>query len=109
MTNYYELKYKQADPDLDDFDTNYETDLLVTVQGVLADITKVTLIDYIWHQGLEFKWRDQDENMTELSKAFPFLLFTLDCRDSEGVYRYYYKDGKSQYTQGIMVFDECRL
>lgn len=60
------------------------------------------------------KWYDHTEDMIELSKLFPTVVFTLDGHgeDRDDIWREYYFNGKNQFVQAKIVFDpidEIRL
>lgn len=54
------------------------------------------------------KWYDHNEDMLEMSKAFPDVVFELegDGEESGDIWKTYYKNGKSQECPVIMTFDE---
>jgi len=54
----------------------------------------------------ESKWYDHDKEMKEFSKKYPHALFKLhgDGEESEDKWVTYYKNGKSQFCQGVMVY-----
>jgi hypothetical protein len=56
----------------------------------------------------QVKWYGHDEDMTEISKKHPDLLFTLDGEGEESgdIWRKYYKNGKSQYSKPEIKFDD---
>ena len=54
------------------------------------------------------KWYDHEENMCELSKLFPNVLFTLEGNgeDRDDIWREYYYNGKFQYAPAVITFDD---
>lgn len=67
----------------------------------------VGLIDTEWECD-SCKWYDHHEDMVEMSKAFPNVVFELegDGEESGDIWKTYYKNGKSQDCPVIMTFDE---
>ena len=53
------------------------------------------------------KWYDHTEDMIELSKLFPTVIFTLEGNgeDRDDIWREYYFNGKSQYAPAKIFFD----
>ena len=56
----------------------------------------------------DIKWCNHDEDMIEISKLYPDVLFTLDGNgeDVGDIWRTYYKNGKMQETKANIVFDK---
>ena len=54
------------------------------------------------------KWYEHDEEMLELSKHFPNVVFCLDGEGEENgdIWRTYYKNGKKQYCPAKIIFDD---
>ena len=54
------------------------------------------------------KWYDWQKNMKEYSKEYPDTLFELsgEGEESGDIWRAYFKNGKMQYCQARIVFDE---
>ena len=54
----------------------------------------------------EMKWYEHDKEMKEFSKKHPHALFKLygEGEGSEDKWITYYKNGKSQFCQGIIVY-----
>ena len=54
------------------------------------------------------KWYDHEEDMCELSKLFPNILFTLEGFGEEqgDIWREYFYNGKFQYAPATIIFDE---
>lgn len=54
------------------------------------------------------KWYDCDLDMTKLSMLFPEFLFELhgDGEESTDFWIMYYADGKSQFCEGRIVYDD---
>lgn len=54
------------------------------------------------------KWYDHEEDMAELSRTFPEVLFTLygDGEESEDMWYKYFKGGKMQKCYAKIVFDD---
>jgi hypothetical protein len=57
---------------------------------------------------MEAKWYDHEEEMRELSKAFPKVLFQLEGNGEESGDQWikYFKGGKQQTAYAIITFDE---
>ena len=54
------------------------------------------------------KWYDYDENMLEISRKYPDLLFILsgEGEESGDLWRNYYKNGKSQRCNAVITYGE---
>ena len=54
------------------------------------------------------KWYDWPNDMTELSRSYPYILFTLEGvgEESPDLWRAYFKRGKYQVCQAKITFDE---
>ena len=54
------------------------------------------------------KWYEHDEEMLEMSKAFPEIVFYLhgEGEESGDLWFTYYKNGKKQYCPARIEFDE---
>ena len=90
-----------------EFIENFEEELA----QVLEDISGY---DYEEIQGDEIKWYTQDENMLQLSKMYPDVIFELtgNGEEKEDIWRTYYKNGKKQEVNVQIVFesyDESKL
>lgn len=53
------------------------------------------------------KWYDCDEDMLNVSKQYPDVLFVLsgEGEESGDIWRTYYKNGKKQHAQAIIAFE----
>jgi hypothetical protein len=60
-----------------------------------------------WFDG-EVKWYEWEENMREYSKEYPAVVFELSGEGDESgdIWRCYFWNGKKQYCQARIVFDE---
>jgi hypothetical protein len=60
------------------------------------------------HTTDSIKWYDCTNEMTEISKKFPGVLFEVEGHgeESEDIWKAYFKDGKSQYVKAKIVFEE---
>jgi len=54
------------------------------------------------------KWYDHTEDMIELSKLFPTIVFTVEGNgeDRDDIWREYYFNGKFQYAPATIIFDD---
>lgn len=54
------------------------------------------------------KWYDHEDDMIRLSEEYPEFLFEMhgDGEDSEDFWIEYFQDGKCQYCQGTIVYEE---
>lgn len=64
--------------------------------------------DYGWYGNA--KWYDHDNDMLELSKKFPTVLFTLygDGEESDDMWYTYYLDGAYQHAPARIEYDDFR-
>lgn len=62
--------------------------------------------DYGWYGNA--KWYSHDEDMLELSKKFPTVLFTLfgDGEETEDLWYTYYLNGAYQHAPARIVYDD---
>lgn len=53
------------------------------------------------------KWYECDDDMLELSKKYPDVIFTLagEGEESGDLWRTYYRNGKMQHAQAIIAFE----
>ncbi|MCY9052493.1 hypothetical protein MOE90_02145 [Bacillus spizizenii] len=93
--------------------TDYKLEIDPEPIGLLKYLTKNDLLDsYLFYaltdRGSEMKWYDHEDDMKDISKAFPEALFTLngDGEESGDVWRKYFKNGKMQTCRAGIVFDE---
>lgn len=54
------------------------------------------------------KWYDHENDMLELSKSYPFIVFALRGEGEEGgdIWYKYFKNGKMQHCPAKITFDE---
>lgn len=54
------------------------------------------------------KWYDHDDDMLELSRQFPTVLFTLygEGESSDDIWVSYYYNGRSQYSKARIEYDD---
>lgn len=64
--------------------------------------------DLIRHGLDDCKWYEHDEDMRDVSKKFPNVLFILsgEGEESGDIWKAYYKNGKVQRVKAEIVFDE---
>ena len=61
--------------------------------------------------GIDFfdsqKWYDYEKNMIEFSRNHPDVLFLLERnnKESNDFWKHYFKNGKSQFCRGEIVYD----
>lgn len=54
-----------------------------------------------------WKWYSHEKDMATLSRNFPDIRFTLDCRGEDGeIWRVYAFDGKSKTVHPTIIFPE---
>jgi len=65
-------------------------------------------VDGYWQSEEPAKWYDHQKEVAELSKKFPYVLFTLhgEGEESGDIWIKYFKNGKVQICTAIIVFDE---
>lgn len=58
--------------------------------------------------GKPLKWYEYEEDMREISWAFPGWLFEIEGHGQElkDIWKTYFLDGKAQHAQGRIIFDE---
>lgn len=64
-----------------------------------------------WYSGgwsANAKWYDAEEDMKEMSKQFPDVLFELfgNGEETGDLWYAWFKNGKMQYTKATVTFDE---
>jgi hypothetical protein len=98
---HFELKWDTEDPQLDMeishfLDENSETYYGLEPDGSCADAVK---------------WYSYDDDMIEMSRNFPTVLFTLSGEGEEAgdLWKAYYKNSKSQRVDAKIVFPEPDL
>lgn len=89
----------------------YYTDYALTAEPNIVDDEFAELFHrttQYWLNEGEIKWYNHDEDMIEISKLYPDVLFTLDGNgeDVGDIWRTYYKNGKMQETKAKFMFDE---
>ena len=54
------------------------------------------------------KWYDHEENLVEFSRKYPDVIFILSGEGEEAgdVWKKYFKDGKKQIANAVLVIDE---
>lgn len=91
----YELEYENCDDE--------------TREQIAATIAADDNLDYgLNSDGDPCKWYDHEEDMKELSKQFPEVLFTLsgngeDCPD---LWKKYFRNGKIQRAEAEIIYPE---
>lgn len=66
----------------------------------------------VWeNDGESCTWYDYKEELIELSKAFPDIVFYLsgEGEESGDVWKHYFKAGKDQESKVKITFDDCTL
>jgi len=100
----------------------YYTDYTLTVENAddkLEELTEMLTKEYGFEAwGEQFwrnaKWYEHDNDMLELSREYPEVLFDLygDGEDSDDMWHSYYKNGKMQHCPAEITFppfDEAKL
>jgi hypothetical protein len=56
----------------------------------------------------EIKWYSHEEDMTQISKKYPDLLFILNGNGEENgdIWRKHFKNGKTHFSKAKIVFDD---
>lgn len=56
-------------------------------------------------------WYDHEEDMIEMSKVFPGIIFTLhgEGEESGDIWNKYFKDGVMQVAKATITVEECNL
>lgn len=93
----YDLKVDSQDEKLWEFLENDET---ASNYG--------SLISFVNGQSDSCKWYDHEEEMKDVSKKFPDVLFTLEGEgeESDDIWKKYFKNGKMQSCYAKITFDE---
>jgi hypothetical protein len=68
-------------------------------------------VEEVLRNGLmEVKWYSHEDDLREVSKDWPNVMFMLNCRGEDGrMWRVYSRNGVAQKVDGRMVFDEPDL
>ena len=90
----------------------YYTNYTITADKVLPDdfeyqFTEIT--DYYFYDGkLEGKWYDCEDDMINISKLYPNILFTVEGEGEESgdIWRQYFKNGKNHRIEPEIVWPE---
>lgn len=87
----------------------------------LVEVMKLpqyNIIDWVFDENLETydeaKWYNHEDDMKEISKLFPDVLFELhgEGEENDDMWIQYFKDGKTQLCMAQIVFepyDESKL
>lgn len=82
-----------------------------TKESILRDLEQIS--GYYVDDYIEAKWYECDNDMFELSKLYPHILFTVDgTSEDNDIWRNYYLNGKIQEEVAeiqIAPFDETKL
>lgn len=84
-------------------------------EGVVSEIEEALseISGYLIELGVisTMKWYDYDKHMTQLSKLFPEVVFTLEGGGEEtgDIWKAKYKNGKSKCVKAEIVFPEITV
>lgn len=84
----------------------------VTEAEIRKEVDRLDVFEYEDRDDLRWeghaKWYDFERDMLLLSSKFPEHLFTLhgDGEESDDFWREYFYDGRSQFTQAEIVYEE---
>lgn len=99
----YYTRYKLIEPKRP---TLEELKMLVQIQpDYFPDIR---FAEELWNGDMdEMKWYDYEQDMLQLSREFPDVLYVLHAEGEDGErWRTYFKGGKSQTVEAKIIFDE---
>jgi len=111
-TNY------QLDPNADDWSRFIDGSRAKAIQDFIEDAARGygwSDLKSVWiGEGSDLTWYKHQEDMIELSVAFPNVLFTLwgSGQESDDLWKEYYFGGKCQAVKGEIIyptFDESQL
>lgn len=65
-------------------------------------------VEELLNGDMNSKWYSNEEDILELSKFFPDILFELEGEgeDNEDMWKKYFKNGKSQYAKAKIIFED---
>ena len=85
-----------------------KTDNIFQVENLVYSFIENHEGSFCYFLGANCKGYTWQKEMKELSQAFPYLLFTLEGKgdDDNDIWRAYFVDGKMQYTEAKLIYDD---
>jgi len=75
---------------------------------ITESLVNISGYDNLQYQEMNAKWYNWKEDMLELSKLYPEVLFTLEGsgEEKEDQWKAYFKGGKSQIVKAVITFEK---
>lgn len=94
------------DSDSPNYNAEYDRDVMQAGESDEDFVSEYVGSSWIFEDTC--KWYDHDDNMRDISKNYPGVLFILsgEGEESGDIWKAYYRDGKCQFTKAELSFEK---